>query len=187
MAFSEAIKLEVKRKAAFQCCRCKEIGVEVHHIVPEEDGGPDEIDNAAPLCPSCHDNFGGNPDKRNEIRQMRDWWYDVIAEQYKQAKLQNYEPINEKIEALQKALQNQQKITDRQQQEFMIELDNLKTKNTISQSDSFSQIKTKTTGYISATTLSDRVHANFHCRKCNTQIGLLVGINTCPNCGEPIN
>jgi hypothetical protein len=43
MAFLEALKLEVKRKAAFRCCRCHEIGIDIHHIIPEAQGGPDDI------------------------------------------------------------------------------------------------------------------------------------------------
>jgi 5-methylcytosine-specific restriction endonuclease McrA len=73
MSFSEKTKIEVKEKAAFRCCRCQSVSVQVHHIIPEEAGGADTIDNAAPLCPSCHNAFGGNPEKRKEIKQMRDW------------------------------------------------------------------------------------------------------------------
>ena len=53
MAFNEDTKREVRQKAAYQCCRCRSFGVEVHHILPQKDGGPDTIDNAAPLCPNC--------------------------------------------------------------------------------------------------------------------------------------
>jgi len=80
MPFSEALKLQVKRMAAFQCCRCREIGVDIHHIIPQAQGGTDEIDNAAPLCQNCHSKFGANPEKRKEIRQMRDYLYDVVKE-----------------------------------------------------------------------------------------------------------
>jgi hypothetical protein len=45
-------------------------------------GGSDDIDNAAPLCQNCHARYGANPEKRTEIRQMRDWWYDVVKEKY---------------------------------------------------------------------------------------------------------
>jgi 5-methylcytosine-specific restriction endonuclease McrA len=79
MGFSELVKYEVKRQAAFQCCRCHSIGVEVHHIIPQEHGGSDDIENAAPLCPTCHAYFGGNPDKRKEITQMRDCWYLKVS------------------------------------------------------------------------------------------------------------
>ena len=70
--------------AAFRCCRCQVIGIEVHHIIPEKDDGCDDIDNAAPLCAKCHADFGDNPLKRKEIRQMRDWWYKKAAETYSQ-------------------------------------------------------------------------------------------------------
>jgi len=82
MAFTEDLKQEVRQKAAFQCCRCKRIGVEIHHIIPQADGGPDTIDNAAPLCPACHEDFGANPIKRKQIREMRDWWYGRVEAMY---------------------------------------------------------------------------------------------------------
>lgn len=84
MPFSEATKLEVKRKAAFRCCRCQQVGVDVHHILPENAEGSDDIDNAGPLCQNCHDQLGNNPTKRKEIRQMRDWWYDCCYGRYAQ-------------------------------------------------------------------------------------------------------
>jgi hypothetical protein len=38
------------------CAICKHLHkVQVHHIVPREDGGTDDIENAIPLCPNCHD------------------------------------------------------------------------------------------------------------------------------------
>ena len=49
MAFTEKLKIEVRKKAAFRCCRCHEIGVDIHHIIPQTEGGPDAIGNAAPL------------------------------------------------------------------------------------------------------------------------------------------
>lgn len=39
-----------------RCCICtKPHRVQVHHIVPASEGGADEIENAIPLCPNCHD------------------------------------------------------------------------------------------------------------------------------------
>ncbi len=61
MAFSEQIKIEVRQKAGYQCCRCRSFGVKIHHIVPQKDGGSDTNDNAAPLCPNCHSDFSDNP------------------------------------------------------------------------------------------------------------------------------
>ena len=82
MGFSESLKGEVKRKAHFRCCLCHALGVEIHHIIPEADDGPDTEDNAAPLCPSCHETYGSNPQKRKFIREARDFWYEVCAKRF---------------------------------------------------------------------------------------------------------
>jgi len=58
------------------------MGVDVHHIIPEQEGGPDTEDNAAPLCPSCHERYGANPQKRKFIREARDFWYDTCERRY---------------------------------------------------------------------------------------------------------
>jgi hypothetical protein len=83
MAFSEATKLIAKQKSFFCCCLCRALGVEVHHIIPQAEGGSDEQDNAAPLCPSCHETYGANPTKRKFIREVRDFWYELCAKRYK--------------------------------------------------------------------------------------------------------
>ena len=83
MSFNDIVRKDVREKSGFQCCKCHNIGsVEAHHIIPESEEGPDTFENAAPLCPTCHAEIGGNPDKRKEIRQMRDWWYAVIEKKY---------------------------------------------------------------------------------------------------------
>ncbi|MGH7183924.1 MAG: HNH endonuclease, partial [Nitrospiraceae bacterium] len=79
MAFSEEQKGAVRRLGHFRCCLCHVLGVEVHHIIPTADGGPDSQDNTAPLCPSCHDIYGANPVKRKFIREARDFWYELCA------------------------------------------------------------------------------------------------------------
>jgi hypothetical protein len=82
MAFTEATKYEVKKIAHLSCCVCKSIGIEIHHIVPKSEGGSDEIDNAAPLCPSCHETYGANSQKRKFIKESRDIWYDICSKRY---------------------------------------------------------------------------------------------------------
>jgi 5-methylcytosine-specific restriction endonuclease McrA len=82
MPFPDQIRIEVRKKSAFRCCRCHEIGIDVHHIIPQCEGGSDDIENAAPLCQNCHDRFGDSAQKRKEIAQMRDWWYSVVEEKY---------------------------------------------------------------------------------------------------------
>jgi hypothetical protein len=78
MPFSEQLKLTVKQKANFTCCWCQERRnkVNIHHIIPESQGGPDTEENAAPLCGSCHGLYGNNPDLQKEIRSRRDHWYE---------------------------------------------------------------------------------------------------------------
>ncbi len=84
LAFSEKVKKQVLRRAAFCCCACQSnmLSVEIHHIIPQKEGGSDEIENAAPLCPTCHTAFGNDPDKRKRIKDMRDWWYEIIEKIY---------------------------------------------------------------------------------------------------------
>jgi hypothetical protein len=47
-----------------------------------EEGGPDSEENAAPLCPSCHEVYGGNPHKRKLIRESRDLWFTICEKRY---------------------------------------------------------------------------------------------------------
>jgi len=82
LSFSENTKLEVKRKSHFCCCICHTPGVEIHHIVPQADKGDDTFENAAPLCPSCHETYGANPTKRKFIREARDFWYELCEKRY---------------------------------------------------------------------------------------------------------
>ncbi|PKP21569.1 MAG: hypothetical protein CVU05_06500 [Bacteroidetes bacterium HGW-Bacteroidetes-21] len=82
MAFSEKVKYEVKRLSHQSCCVCKKNGIEIHHIVPQSENGDDSIDNAAPLCPSCHEIYGLNPSKRKFIRESRDIWFEICSKRY---------------------------------------------------------------------------------------------------------
>ena len=74
-----------------------EVGVDIHHIVPQAEGGPDDIDNAAPLCQNCHARFGANPQKRKQICEMRDWWYDVVKTKYPTGDQAAVEKLNEAL------------------------------------------------------------------------------------------
>ena len=82
MAFPEALKARIRQRAHLACCLCKSMGVEVHHIIPGDENGPDTEDNAAPLCPSCHEIYGANPQKRKLIREARDLWYEICERRY---------------------------------------------------------------------------------------------------------
>lgn len=84
MGFPEPLKKKIRKRANFQCCWCKKPSdsytIEIHHILPKSEGGDDSEDNAAPLCPNCHDMVGGNPLKRKQIRERRDAWYEKCEE-----------------------------------------------------------------------------------------------------------
>jgi hypothetical protein len=82
MAFTEVLKIKIRKRAHFMCCVCKAIGIEVHHIIPQEENGPDMEDNAAPLCPTCHETYGANPQKRKFIREARDHWYEICDKRF---------------------------------------------------------------------------------------------------------
>src|SRR5262245_13410259 len=80
MPFPESVKKDAKRRSNYRCVVCEQPFVEVHHIIPDGQGGPDTIDNAAPLCGGCHQRYGGNPELRKQLREIRDWWWERCAE-----------------------------------------------------------------------------------------------------------
>lgn len=61
MAFAEAGAAKLLTETGRLCCVCRtQHQVSLHHIVPKEEGGTDDIDNAIPLCPNCHDAVHGS-------------------------------------------------------------------------------------------------------------------------------
>lgn len=91
MSFPPNIKKEVLLKCKRYCCYCgnyKGINIEVHHIVQKANGGKDTFDNAIPLCFDCHSEIGsynprhpkGNRFTKNELKQIRDTFYEKIAD-----------------------------------------------------------------------------------------------------------
>jgi hypothetical protein len=81
--FSESVKLQARHLAFFRCCYCLDRpGDEVHHLVPKEEGGSNTIDNAILLCAQCHTTYGHTRDKRKQLQQARDHWYEVAAKKY---------------------------------------------------------------------------------------------------------
>ena len=98
MPFPENIKLEDRRRSNCKCVICQQPFVDVHHIIPEADGGPNDLDNAAPLCASCHNWFGANPVLQKQIREMRDLWWEFCEKAKANPDLV---AINEKLDAIQ--------------------------------------------------------------------------------------
>lgn len=89
MGFKKAIKDDALVAAARHCCVCHEykgLSIEVHHIIPKEQGGKDDFDNAIPLCFECHADAGhyhaqhpkGSKLSPEELRKHRDMWYEIV-------------------------------------------------------------------------------------------------------------
>ncbi len=99
MPFSEKIKFEVKRKSHQTCCICRQIGIEIHHIIPQSEGGSDLEDNAAPLCPSCHEIYGANPTKRKFTKESKTIWIEACAQKYPNESF-NLKNLADRIESI---------------------------------------------------------------------------------------
>ena len=84
--FPPSVKAEARRLAAFKCCYCRdEMGDDVHHLVPMAEGGQGVLENAILLCVLCHDRFGHRSDKRAQLTQARDEWYEIVRAKYSAA------------------------------------------------------------------------------------------------------
>jgi hypothetical protein len=90
MSFDANLRTKVLLWCDRHCCLCKKacgINIEVHHIVPEADGGSDEIENAIPLCFDCHgrvqhynsDHPRGTKYKADELRARREQVYEEFT------------------------------------------------------------------------------------------------------------
>jgi len=87
MAFPSTIKEEALVRSRRCCCVCHEFAgvfVNVHHIIPESQNGPCDLDNAIVLCLRCHGEAGhynpehpiGNKYSPEELRRHRDDWWE---------------------------------------------------------------------------------------------------------------
>ncbi len=55
MGFDQKEANQLLAETGRHCCICSRLhSVQLHHIVPIEEGGTDDIENAIPLCPNCH-------------------------------------------------------------------------------------------------------------------------------------
>ncbi len=183
MPFSDTTKQEARSKSGYACCICHQVSVslEVHHIIPQEDNGPDTLDNAAPACPNCHSDFGANPEKIKRIKEMRDWWYKQVKNMYSSSETAQIKKISEDLSNINEKLPDLKETLNEFTKSW---IQQITPKN--AQMIASSIISGATASSVMATKLGDRVYANMKCGKCGTQIGLLVGTNNCPNCGNPI-
>ena len=90
MAFSEDVRTKVLLWSDRHCCLCKKacgINIEVHHLIPQEQNGGDDIDNAIPLCFECHGSVQhynskhsiGTKYKVDELKKRRDQVYEEFT------------------------------------------------------------------------------------------------------------
>lgn len=90
MPFPNNIREQVLIASSRRCCVCRQykgVGVEVHHIIQEADGGPNTLDNAIVLCFDCHAAAGhynprhpkGTKFSPSELRRHRDDWFRRVA------------------------------------------------------------------------------------------------------------
>ena len=186
MPFPPSVISEARSKAHYRCVICHEPFVDVHHIIPESDDGPNTLDNAAALCAGCHDAYGNNPDKRKQIRGMRDLWYEICASRYKGENIEVFKKLD--------GLYHEMIAMRSAQREYKGVLDEIKatlsgtlssTASIIDEAESFDDV-VSTAGYVTGSRLGENVYTNVHCRNCGTRIGLLVGTNKCPQCGASI-
>lgn len=206
MPFSENIKSEVKKKAHFKCCICESFDfICIHHIEPEENGGPDTIENAAPLCARCHDAYGANPEKRKWIKGKRDFWYDFCEKKLSGEDMNQLEKTHAVIERIaqdhEKRLKNtEQDLNVLQNTVQTLTLQNkelISSLNTVpadKKSDIFVQLtstsSTITGSSLAMTQLGRGVYANARCPQCGAMVGLYVsnqqGPPVCSNCKIPM-
>jgi hypothetical protein len=174
MAFSEALKLTVKKKAHFSCCLCHSLGIEVHHIVPQASGGEDSEENAAPLCPSCHETYGANAEKRKFIREAREFWYELCAKRY----ATDPDRLNEISEQL-------KRVATKADLDNVIGTVTQLMRAEAAREERPVQARTQEVARLGSM-IAHGVSTNRHCRNCGTTIGLLIGDQGhCPRCGTP--
>src|SRR5262249_7387839 len=81
--FPDSVKLQARKLAAFKCCYCRDrMGDDVHHLTPQEEGGEGVVENAILLCAQCHADYGHRKDKRGQLKQARDDWYEIVERRY---------------------------------------------------------------------------------------------------------
>jgi hypothetical protein len=90
MPFDEKVRIRALLWYDRHCCLCKKVcgvNIEVHHLVPESEGGSKDIDNAIPLCFDCHSRVmqynerhpRGTKYKVDELKVRRDQVYEEFT------------------------------------------------------------------------------------------------------------
>jgi HNH endonuclease len=89
MGFSKKVKEDILVASARHCCVChryKGIKIEIHHILPKEQGGKDTFENAISLCYDCHSDAGhyfskhpkGTKFSPSELKKHKESWFEIV-------------------------------------------------------------------------------------------------------------
>jgi hypothetical protein len=89
MGFTPKIKENILVASARHCCVChryKGVKIEIHHIIPKEQGGKDTFKNAIPLCFDCHSDAGhyfakhpkGTKFSIKELKKHKESWFSIV-------------------------------------------------------------------------------------------------------------
>jgi len=89
MAFPEAGVAQLLADCKRHCCVCwRWCGskMHLHHIIPRAQDGPDEIDNAIPVCLDCHAEIEsrgnlGRQFSQAELREHKRRWLEICRDQ----------------------------------------------------------------------------------------------------------
>jgi hypothetical protein len=89
MAFPDAAVAQLLADCKRHCCVCLKWSgtkIHLHHIIPKAQGGPDEIDNAIPVCLDCHAEIEsrGNMGRQftaPELREHKRRWLEICRDQ----------------------------------------------------------------------------------------------------------
>jgi rubrerythrin len=181
--FSEAVKKKARRLAAFKCCMCHvQPGDDIHHILPREAGGTNDIDNAAFLCAQCHRNYGTRPEMRTRIREVRDFWYEMVETRYSSANLDALERIERNM-VTKADLSEFKDLVSR----FMYSLESGPLSSTqaaaMNVASTMINSMTANTAYTTAVTSAG---ASFICPSCHRWIMGQPRPAVCPNCNAPL-
>lgn len=91
MSFPQRVVDQLLFRSARCCCLChRYVGrhIEIHHIVPQAQGGADDFDNGMPLCYECHGKVDaynrehpkGRKYQPTELKRHRDDWFAMVSE-----------------------------------------------------------------------------------------------------------
>lgn len=89
MGFPKEVKSRILVDTARHCCVChryKGVKVEVHHIRPQSEGGPNTYENAIALCFDCHADAGhynpkhpkGTKYSPEELKKSKNQWIEMV-------------------------------------------------------------------------------------------------------------